>query len=126
MDMDKVELQIKKETASNFERIKGDQIEAIISEGGRLGEPIINHSNPIDKFNWLKTGNLFVNTNNNRNIVYVDGHNSLNILSSSFMLQTNKRCNIYSTVLYIPHILYLGTNIVLYIISIFRRMYEDG
>jgi hypothetical protein len=27
---------------------------------------------------WKKTGNLFVNTNNNRNIVYVDGHNSLN------------------------------------------------
>src|SRR5690606_1606743 len=56
MDMDKVELQIKKATATNFERIIGDKIEAIISEGGRLGEPAINHSNPINKFNWETTG----------------------------------------------------------------------
>src|SRR5690606_4901762 len=34
----------------------GDKIEAIISEGGRLGEPAINHSNPINKFNWETTG----------------------------------------------------------------------
>jgi len=56
MDMDKVELQIKKETASNFARIKGDKIEAFISEGGRLGESVINHKSPVNKFNWLSTG----------------------------------------------------------------------
>lgn len=56
MDMDKVELQIKKATSGTFERIKGDQIEAIISEGGRLGEPHINHSNPVNKSDWQHTG----------------------------------------------------------------------
>ncbi|MBK6784786.1 MAG: hypothetical protein IPG79_14235 [Saprospiraceae bacterium] len=56
MDMDKVELQIKKSYISDWERIKGDKIEAIISEGGRLGEPMVNHSNPVNKSDWRKTG----------------------------------------------------------------------
>ena len=56
MDMDKVELQIKRSSASSYERVIGDQIEAIISEGGRLGEPVINHKNPINKSNWLSMG----------------------------------------------------------------------
>src|SRR5690606_6772916 len=56
MDLDKVELQIKRSSASSYERVLGDQIEAVISEGGRLGEPVINHTNPINKSNWLSTG----------------------------------------------------------------------
>lgn len=56
MDVDKVELKLKKSSENNFSRIKGDQMTSIISEGGRLGEAVINHANPINKENWLSNG----------------------------------------------------------------------
>jgi hypothetical protein len=55
-DIDKVELEIKKTSDSEYKRIIGDSTEAIISEGGRLGEAVINHANPVDKINWMSNG----------------------------------------------------------------------
>jgi len=63
-DLDKVELQIKNQTSSTWKRIIGDQMEAIISEGGRLGDPVINHKTPINKSNWLSNG-INLNAYNN-------------------------------------------------------------
>jgi hypothetical protein len=60
MDADKVELLLKKDIESEFRRIRGDQKTAIVSEGGKLGEAVVNHSNPIDKTNWITQG---VNSN---------------------------------------------------------------
>jgi hypothetical protein len=60
MDADKVELLLKKDIESEYKRIKGDNKTAIVSEGGRLGEAVINHSNPENKTNWLSQG---VNSN---------------------------------------------------------------
>lgn len=73
MDMDKVELQIKKSFISDYSRIIGDKTEAIISEGGRLGEAVINHSNPVNKSDWRKTG-----INSNAYNAATDGPNARN------------------------------------------------
>jgi len=56
MDLDMVELEIKKTSETQFRRINGDESEAIISEGGRLGEPEINHKNVVDKTSWRYNG----------------------------------------------------------------------
>jgi len=60
MDCDKVELEIKSVWSSDYERIRGDKMTAIVSEGGRLGESVINHTFPPNKTNWNSQG---VNSN---------------------------------------------------------------